>query len=146
MKGFLLRWFVTTIAVVAATILPGISYDSTLALLGASLLLGILNAAVRPALLILSIPFIVVTMGVFILILNGLLLWFVSALIPSFHVAGFWSAFFGALIISMVSWVLNSFFRNSEGRIVYVQSVSHGPSSQPSIKPANARVIEPGQR
>jgi putative membrane protein len=146
MKGFLLRWLVTTIAVVASTILPGISYDSLPALLGASLVLGILNACVRPVLLILSIPFILVTMGIFILILNGLLLWLVSALIPSFHVAGFWSAVFGALIISLVSWILNSFFRSPEGRLVYIQTGSgtHSRSiSEPQIKTANARVIKP---
>lgn len=136
MKGFLLRWFVTTIAVVAATILPGISYDSVPALLGASLVLGILNAAVRPVLLVLSIPFIIVTMGVFILILNGLLLWLVSAIIPSFHVAGFWSAFFGAIIISLVSWLLSSFFRGPDGRYVLVGTDSGG------MKQANARVVD----
>lgn len=136
MTGFLLRWFVTTIAVVAATILPGISYDSVPALLGASLVLGILNAAVRPVLLILSIPFIIVTMGIFILILNGLLLWLVSALIPSFHVAGFWSAFFGAIIISIVSMLLSSFFRGPDGQISLITTAPGG------MKQANARVID----
>jgi putative membrane protein len=104
-------------------------------LLGASLLLGIANAFVRPLLLLLSIPFIILTMGLFIFVVNALLLLFVSHLIPSFEVSGFWSAFFGAIIISIVSWLLSSFFRTSDGRV-------HAITHHPSIKKANARVIE----
>jgi uncharacterized membrane protein YvlD (DUF360 family) len=66
-------------------------------LLGASLLLGIINAFVRPFLLLLSIPFIIITMGFFIFVVNALLLLFVAQVIPEFHVAGFWNAFFGAM-------------------------------------------------
>ena len=109
MAAFLIRWFVTTIAVYVATkLVPGFKCEPVGALLGASLLLGIINAVVRPVLLLLSLPFIIVTMGFFIFVVNALLLLLVSKIIPSFHVEGFWNAFFGAIIISLVSWVLSS--------------------------------------
>ena len=136
MTAFLIRWLVTTVAVFAAEkIIPGIHCNSAGALLGASLLLGIVNAFVRPILLLLSIPFIIVTMGFFILVVNALMLMLVAQIVPSFHVDGFWSAFFGSIVISFVSWILSSFFRSSDGRI-------HTITHHPSIKKADARVIE----
>ena len=136
MMAFVLRWLVTAVAVlVAAKLIPGISYDGFSALLGASLLLGIINAIVRPILLLLSLPFIIVTMGLFIFVVNALLMLLVSALIPTFHVDGFGSAFFGSIIVSLVSWLLSSFFRDHEGRI-------HAITHHPTVKKANARVID----
>jgi putative membrane protein len=136
MTAFVIRWLVTTIAVlVAAHLVPGIGYEGWGALLGASLLLGIINAFVRPILLLLSLPFIIVTMGLFIFVINALLLLLVSKIVPAFHVAGFWSAFFGAIIISLVSWILSSFFRGSDGKI-------HVITHHTAVKQANARVIE----
>ncbi len=118
MKQFVLRWAVTTIAVmVASSIVRGIHYDTVAALMGASLLLGILNAFVRPFLLILSAPVILLTLGLFILVLNGLLLLLVHTVVIGFHVDGFWSAFWGAIVISVVSWILSAFFRGSDGRV-----------------------------
>src|SRR5258708_5277729 len=102
MASFLIRWFVTTVAVyVASKMIPGIHADTGGALLGAALLLGIINAFIRPVLLLLSLPFIIVTMGIFIFVVNALLLMLVSKMIPPFHVDGFWSAFFGSIIISI---------------------------------------------
>ena len=136
MTAFLIRWLVTTIAVFAAEkIIPGIHCNSAGALLGASLLLGIVNAFVRPILLLLSIPFIIVTMGLFILVVNALMLMLVAQIVPSFSVDGFWNAFFGSIVISLVSWILSSFFRTSDGKI-------HTITHHPSIKKADARVIE----
>jgi len=136
MTAFVIRWLVTTIAVlVAAHLIPGISYDGWGALLGASLLLGIINAFVRPILLLLSLPFIIITMGLFIFVINALLLLLVSQIVPAFQVAGFWSAFFGAIIISLVSWILSSFFRGSDGKI-------HVITHHTTVKQANARVVE----
>src|SRR5476651_518025 len=98
MTAFIVRWLVTAVAVlVAAHLIPGISYQGWEGLFQASLLLGIINAFVRPVLLLLSLPWIIVTMGIFILVINALLLMFVSGLLQSFHVAGFWSAFFGSI-------------------------------------------------
>jgi putative membrane protein len=137
MQAFLIRWFITTLAVMAAAwVLPGISYEHKMGvLLAASLLLGIINAFVRPVLLLLSLPFIIVTMGLFIFVLNALLLLLVSSLVPPFRVDGFWNAFFGAILISLVSWLLSAFFRTSDGRV-------HLITHHESIKRANARVIE----
>jgi putative membrane protein len=135
-SAFLIRWLVTTVAVFSAEkVLPGISCSSLGALLGASLLLGIINAFVRPILLLLSIPFIIISMGLFIFVVNALLLLFVSQIIPSFYVDGFWNAFFGAIIISLVSWILSSFFRSSDGCI-------HTITHHPSVKKADARLIK----
>lgn len=136
MTAFLIRWLVTTIAVFAAEkLISGIHCNSAGALLGASLLLGIVNAFVRPILLLLSIPFIIVTMGLFILVVNALMLMLVAQIVPSFSVDGFWNAFFGSIVISLVSWILSSFFRTSDGKI-------HTITHHPSIKKADARVIE----
>src|SRR5438445_10373944 len=117
----------------------GMRYDSFGALLGAALLLGILNAFVRPVLLILSVPLILLTLGLFILVVNGLLLWFVPNIVTGFHVDNFGSAFWGAIVIGLVSWMLSAFFRGSDGR-VYV--LTH----HTQIKRVQGRVIEPGDR
>ncbi len=136
MLAFLIRWGITTIAVMAAAwIIPGIRYESSGVLLGASLLLGIINAFVRPILLLLSLPFILVTMGLFIFVVNALLMLLVSSVVPGFVVDGFWSAFFGAIIVGLVSLVLSSFFRASDGR---VRLITH----HEGIKRADARVIK----
>jgi putative membrane protein len=117
-KRFIFRWAATTIAVmVASSVIRGIHYDTVAALIGASLLLGILNAFVRPFLLILSAPVILLTLGFFILVLNGLLLLLVPSVVVGFYVDSFWSAFWGAIVISIVSWLLSAFFRGSDGRV-----------------------------
>src|SRR5207248_521614 len=107
----------TVAVMVAASVLHGIRYDSVSSLIGAALLLGILNAFVRPVLLILSAPLILLTLGFFILVVNGLLLWFVPNIVPGFHVDNFGSAFWGAIVIGLVSWMLSAFFRGSDGRV-----------------------------
>jgi putative membrane protein len=141
MSPFITRWLITTIAVaVAAKIMPGIEVSGFMALLGAALMLGIVNALLRPALLLLSLPFILVTLGLFILVVNALMLWMVGGgLIPGFRVEGFWSAFFGSILISIVSWPLSAFFRSSDGK---VHIITHHPQAKPGIKQAQGRVIE----
>jgi len=135
MKEFLIRWIITTLAVMGAShIVSGISYSSTGTLIGAALLLGIINALVRPVLLLLSLPFIVLTMGFFILVINALLLLFVSAVVPGFHIEGFWSALFAGIIIGLISWILSCFFRASDG---HVYPVTH----HPQMKQVEGRVV-----
>src|SRR3984893_8872028 len=138
MRHFVFRWFVTAFAVFVAAPIVGIDYTGIGCLLGASLLLGIINAFVRPILLFLSIPLILVTLGFFILIINALMLKFVSEIVPCFKVHGFWSAIFGAIIISFVSWLLSAFFRGSDGRV-------HVLTHHSQIKQVSGRVIEPGE-
>src|SRR5216110_204185 len=140
MRRFVFRWAITAVAVmVASSVIRGIRYDSAAALIGASLLLGILNAFVRPILLILSAPLILLTLGFFILVVNGLLLWFVPNIVPGFHVDNFCIAFWGAIIIGLVSWMLSAFFRGSDGRV-------HVLTHHTQIKRVRGRVIEPGDR
>src|SRR6202049_2153189 len=117
MRHFIFRWIFTAIAVFVAAPIVGINYgDSLGCLLGASLLLGIVNAFVRPILLILSAPLILLTLGFFILIINALMLLIVPNVVSGFHVDSFWSAFWGAIIISIISWILSAFFRGSDGQ------------------------------
>jgi putative membrane protein len=140
MRHFLIRWLVTTIAVMAASsVIRGIRYDSMESLIAAALLLGILNAFLRPILLILSVPLILLTLGLFILIINGLMLFFVPGIVNGFHVDSFGSAFWGAIVISVVSWLLSSFFRGSDGRV-------HVLTHHSRVKTVPGRVIEPGDR
>jgi putative membrane protein len=140
MRHFVFRWIATTIAVmVAAALIHGIRYDSTASLLGAALLLGIFNAFVRPVLLILSAPLILLTLGFFILVINGLMLLLVPNIVRGFHVESFGSAFWGAIVIGLVSWMLSAFFRGSDGRV-------HVLTHHTQIKRVRGRVIEPGER
>lgn len=118
MKPFLIRWLITTLAVAVATQLTGMESAGVFPLIGAALLLGIVNAFIRPVLLLLSFPLILVTLGFFILVINALLLWAVgSGMVPGFQVESFWQAFFGAILISIVSWLLSAFFKGSDGRV-----------------------------
>ncbi len=119
MKSFLQRWLINTLAVLAATyIVPGINYGKPLDLFIAALVLGILNAILRPLLLLLSLPLLIFTLGLFTLVINALLLLLVSKLLgTAFQVDGFGSAFLGALIISIVSIVLNSLTGTGNSRV-----------------------------
>lgn len=118
LKKFLQSWAINTLAVlVAVWILPGIRYDKPLDLFIASLLLGILNSFVRPILLLVALPLLIFTLGLFIFVINALLLYFVGSILKGFHVDSFWWAFGGAIIISIVSLVLNGFTGNSNARI-----------------------------
>jgi len=135
MKAFVIRWVVTTFAVFVTAPIVGIHYEGIGCLIGASLLLGIMNAFVRPILLLLSLPFILVTLGFFILVINALMLRVVSSLIPCFHVDSMGTAFFGAILISFVSWLLSAFFRGTDGKV-------HSINQYQQIKQAKGRVIE----
>jgi putative membrane protein len=117
-KSFLQRWVINTVAVmVAANVVRGIEYQTLAGLFVASLLLGILNALLRPLLLLLSLPLVIFTLGLFTLVINALLLYFVAQLVKSFHVADFWAAFWGALVISLVSLILNTITGTGDSRI-----------------------------
>lgn len=120
--AFVQRWAVTTVGVlVAANIIRGLSYDTLGGLIVASLLLGILNAVLRPLLLIFSLPLIVVSFGLWVLVVNAALLYLVGALVKSFHVAGFWPAFWGGVIISLVTLLGHLAFGVSKLRAVVSQ-------------------------
>jgi len=140
MKPFLIRWLVTTIAVAAASKLPGIHTEGWVPLVFMALFLGVINAFIRPVLLLLSLPFIVVTLGFFILIVNTLTFWLAGGLVPGFQVDGFWNAFFGSIVVSLVSWALSGFVRDSNGEIrVLTEQDQIGIRSEKRVK---GRTIE----
>jgi putative membrane protein len=139
MRPFLIRWLTTAGAILVTAPLVGIRYDGLGCLLGASLLLGVVNAIVRPVVLLLSLPLIVLTLGFGILIINALMLCFVSSVVPCFRVASFGSALVGAILISIVSWFLSAFFKTSEGRVRII--THHGQVPMP-MKKVRGRVIE----
>jgi len=119
MRKFLQSWLINTLAVlVAVYIVPGIHYQKWLDLLVASLLLGVLNAVIRPVLFLLTLPLLIFTLGLFTLFINAFLLYFVGYVLrPQFYVISFWDAFWGALIISLVSLVLNTLTGTGASRV-----------------------------
>lgn len=110
MKGVLIRWLTTTAAIVATSyLLDGIQVSGFFSALLAAALLGILNAFFRPIALLLTLPINILSLGLFTFIINALMLKMASGVIPGFDVYGFWTAIFGSLLISLISWLLNSF-------------------------------------
>lgn len=109
MIRLLIRLLINMVAILAiAYLFPSLVWvDSLWSALGAAFLLGIVNAIIRPVFILLTLPLTLITLGLFLLVINGLMLWLVAALVGGFHVAGFWGAFFGAILISIVSWILS---------------------------------------
>lgn len=106
MKGFLLRVVLNTLAIaIAPSFIPGVEVDGIVPAAAGGLLLAIINAVVRPVLVILTLPITIFTLGLFILVVNGLCFWFVAYVIDGFRVTGFWPAVFGSLVVSVVSWI-----------------------------------------
>jgi putative membrane protein len=118
-KRFLQGWTINTLAVlVAACIVPGISYSNDWkVLLLASLLLGVLNAVVRPLVMLLTLPLLIVTLGLFMFVINAAFLMLVGQIVHGFDVKNFWSALLGAVIISLVGLVLNTLTGTGKSRI-----------------------------
>jgi putative membrane protein len=120
MKGIVIRWLVLTAAIMFASyVLDGIQVKGFLSALFAAAILGILNAFFRPILIILTLPINILSLGLFTFIINAMLLKMASGVISGFDVYGFWSAVFGSLLISLVSWALSSFI-NEQGRMEYI--------------------------
>ena len=111
---FIARWLINMVAILLiAYLLPRLVWvDSLGAALIAALLLGMVNAVLRPVLIILTLPLTLLTLGLFLLFINGLMLWLVAALVSGFHVNGFWGALFGSTLISLVSWVISRVVRS----------------------------------
>jgi putative membrane protein len=117
MKGLFIRWLILTLSILAAAYLfEGIEVSSFFSAFFAAAVLGILNAFFRPVLILLTLPINLLTLGLFTFVVNALLLMLTSSIISGFQVQGFWSAVFGSLVISLVSWLLTSVV-NDEGRI-----------------------------
>lgn len=134
LKKFLQSWAINTLAVGLACLIMHrhIHYEKPVYLLAASLLLGILNSVLKPVIMFLALPLLVFTLGLFMFVINALLLYFVGFLLhPYFSVDTFWSAFWGALIISLVSVVLNSLTGTGRSRIKIRRGNRPPPDSGP---------------
>lgn len=117
MIGFLLRAAITALGLwVAGEVFAGLSFDSVSQLAVAALVLGVVNAFVRPLAFILTLPLTVLTLGLFLLVLNAAMVALAAWIVPGFHIAGFWTAVGAALIVSLVSWAASSAI-GSTGRI-----------------------------
>jgi putative membrane protein len=123
---FIIRLLITMAAIlIIAYLVPTVvRVDSWMAAFVAAFLLGIINAFIRPIVVLLTLPFTVITFGLFLLVINGLLLWLVSAIVRGFHVNGFWGALLGAILISIVSWILSRFIRPRSGTTAGFQAAS----------------------
>ena len=120
MMGFLIRLSLNALALLlVSTVIPGIKVQGLLPALSAAFFLGLINAVVRPIILILTLPLTILTLGLFIPVINACLLKLVSLMIQGFEVHGFWSAVFGAILLSLVSGLLNLFI-NDHGRVEVV--------------------------
>jgi putative membrane protein len=119
MRRFVQSLLINTLAVlVAGYVVKGIHYDKPLDLLVAALVLGIFNSVLRPILMLLTFPLVLFTLGLFRLVINGFLLYVVGSLLqPHFRVDGFWDAFWGALIISLVSSILHFLTGTGKARV-----------------------------
>ena len=105
----ILLWVLNAVALLAvAYLLPSIHVASFGASMIAAVLLGLVNAVLRPLLILLTLPVTLLTFGLFLLVINGLMFWFAGSMIDGFAVESFWSAFFGSLLYSLVSWALSS--------------------------------------
>src|SRR5688572_8048511 len=121
MAGFILRALIGALGLWAATsIFDGIRIDSAMTLLLAGLLLGVVNAVVRPILVVLSLPALLLTLGLFLLVVNAAMLGLVALLLPGFGISGFWTAVGGSLVVSLVSWV-GSWFIGPRGRVEIIR-------------------------
>ena len=127
--GLIFRWFLNALGLLLVSwIFDGIHVDGFGWALIAALLLGILNAVIRPLLIILTLPITFLTMGLFILVVNALMLWLTGTLLAGFQVHGFWTAMGGAIILSIISMAANSFVAD-KGRIEVIE-LRRGPSGR----------------
>ena len=121
MLGFVLRWSVNLLAlVVAGSVIPGLRIESVTMGIIAAGVLGIVNAVIRPVVLILTLPINLLTLGLFTLVVNAAMLMLVSVVAPGFVIESFGSAFFGAIVISLVSWGVNAFV-SGNGKFVVIK-------------------------
>jgi putative membrane protein len=120
MKGIFLRWLILTFSIITTSyLIDGIQVSGFLSAFFAAAILGILNAFFRPILLILTLPVNILSLGLFTFVINAVMLMMVSGIISGFKVYGFWSAVFGSLLISLVSWLLTSFI-SERGTVQYI--------------------------
>jgi putative membrane protein len=105
----LLHWLANALALFALPyVFTTITVDSFVTALIVALVLALINTLIRPLLVLLTLPVTIVTLGLFIFVINGLLFWAVGTFVPGFHVAGFWAGVLGAIVYSVISWILSA--------------------------------------
>jgi putative membrane protein len=113
----LLVWILNAIALWLVTlVLPGVRVDDELSAFLTAIVLGLVNAVIKPILIVLTLPVTVLTLGLFLLALNGLLFWGVASVLPGFHVDGFWWGVAGALLYSVLTWSFSSMLAQEQRR------------------------------
>ena len=128
--NLLIRWAVLALGVAIATrVITGISCDDGLTLFWVVLALSFLNAVLRPFLLLFTLPFILITAGIGVIFINALIFYFVGKLVDGFHVAGFWPALGGSLVVSFTSFVSSLFIRSSTRRVPPQPRPPSGPQA-----------------
>jgi putative membrane protein len=121
MLGFFLRWSINLLAlVIAGSLIKGITIGSLGIGIIAAGIFGVVNAVIRPVVLVLTLPINLLTLGLFTLVVNAAMLMLVSSLVPGFVIESFRSAFFGALVISLISWGVNIFISGS-GKFIFIK-------------------------
>lgn len=111
----LLRWALSALSVIiTAYIVPGVTISNVWAAFVAALVIGLVNALIRPLIILLTLPVNIVTLGLFTLVINGLMFWLASSIVKGFDVANFQAAFFGALVYWIVSWITNGLIASKE--------------------------------
>ena len=134
MIGFLVRLLVSALGLwLASELVSGIEVQGGWTLLGAALLLGIVNAIVRPLLVILTLPATLLTLGLFLLVINAAMLGLVAWMFDGFTISGFWAAFFGALVVSITGWLASQ-----------VLPADTRPATAPAMRPATDTALQCG--
>jgi putative membrane protein len=135
MFGFIIRWFANIVSLLAVVkFVPGINVDSSRTLVLAALALGLVNAVLRPFILLLTLPLNVISLGVLTFFVNGLLFYLVSKVVKGFYVSDFWSAFWGAMAFSLVSFLLNLLINpHNKINVRYQTSASRGRGRRENV-------------
>jgi putative membrane protein len=121
-RGFFFRLVITALGLFAAQIVPGIRIRGLGTLVVAALLLGIVNAVIRPIVLLLTLPLTVLTLGLFIFVVNGISLVLVAWLVPGFHLSGLGAAILGSIVVGLTSWFASTFV-GSHGRLEHIRRI-----------------------
>jgi putative membrane protein len=128
------QWIIIALGVSLASILiDGIQFESATSLVLVVLFISVLNVFLKPVLVLFGLPFIVMTMGVGLILINALIFALVGTLVPGFHVLGFWPAFWGALLVSLVSIIVNTLFSRPKVSFTFVSS-RRAPKSKSGSK------------
>ncbi len=148
MASHLIKWFVTSLAFgLTAYLLPGIKTDSILTILIAALVFGLVNAFIKPFVLLITLPINILTLGLFTFIINGFMIWITSKIVPDFHVESFWWGVLGAIFISVITSLLSIFFptdeqKNNPNKLQIRYQTNKNTTEPKKVENADFEVIE----